>query len=118
MTRQLLSPTVPELIKKYGPKVAIVGSDYNYPHYYAGIAKDFVARAGGSVVAEEYSPLGQTDWQPVIKRLAAAKPDVLLSMVVGADAVSSATSRPSSSACSRRPWVSRAPRWTATTTRR
>lgn len=87
-TRQLLSPTVPELIKKYGPKVAIVGSDYNYPHYYAGIAKEFVAKAGGSVVAEEYSPLGQTDWQPVIKRLAAAKPDVLLSMVVGADAVS------------------------------
>jgi len=86
-TRQLLEPTVPELVKKYGPRVAIVGSDYNYPHFYASIAKPYVTQAGGTVVGEQYSPLGQTDWQPVINRLKAAKPDVLLSMVVGADAI-------------------------------
>jgi ABC-type branched-subunit amino acid transport system substrate-binding protein len=86
-TRQLLAPTVPDLIKRYGPRVAIVGSDYNYPHYYAEIAKGFVTQAGGTFVGEQYSPLGQTDWQPVINRLKAAKPDVLLSMVVGADAI-------------------------------
>lgn len=87
-TRQLLAPGVPELIKKYGPKVAIVGSDYNYPHFYADVAKEYVKNAGGTVVAEEYSPLGQTDWQPVVKRIKDAKPDVLLSMTVGSDAVS------------------------------
>jgi urea transport system substrate-binding protein len=86
-TRQFLGPDVPQLIRKFGTRVAIVGSDYNYPHYYAGLAKQYVKDAGGSVVDEEYSPLGQTDWQPVIKRLQAAKHDVLLSMVVGADAV-------------------------------
>jgi urea transport system substrate-binding protein len=87
-TRQLLQPAVPELVKKYGKRVAIVGSDYNYPHFYAGIAKEYVKEAGADIVAEEYSPLGQTDWQPVIARLKEAKPDLLLSMVVGADAVS------------------------------
>ncbi|KAB2340353.1 ABC transporter substrate-binding protein [Actinomadura rudentiformis] len=87
-TRQLLTPTMPKLIEKYGPKVAIVGSDYNYPHFYAGVVKELVKREGGSVVAEEYSPIGQTDWQPVIKRLKAARPQVLMAMVVGADAVS------------------------------
>jgi len=86
-TRQLLAPMVPPLLKKYGKRVAIVGSDYNYPHIYAGLAKDFTTANGGTVVAEEYSPLGQTDWQPVIARLKTAKPDVLLSMVVGADAI-------------------------------
>ncbi|MFI2737309.1 ABC transporter substrate-binding protein [Streptomyces sp. NPDC018711] len=86
-TRQMLTPTVPGLVRKYGGKVALVGSDYNYPHFYAGVAKDLVKKAGGTVVAEEYSPLGQTDWQPVIGRLKSAKPDGVLSMVVGADAV-------------------------------
>ena len=86
-TRQLLTPAVPALIEAYGERVAIVGSDYNYPHIYAGIAKELVQAAGATVVAEEYSPLGQTDWQPVITKLKAAQPDVLLSMVVGADAV-------------------------------
>lgn len=86
-TRQMLTPTVPGLIEKYGTKVALVGSDYNYPRFYGGVAKELVKEAGGRVVAEEYSPLGQTDWQPVIGRLKSAKPDTVLSMVVGADAV-------------------------------
>ncbi|WP_327589691.1 ABC transporter substrate-binding protein [Nonomuraea sp. NBC_00507] len=86
-TRQILLPSVPELIRKHGKRVAIAGSDYNYPHFYAGIVKEVAKSAGGTIVAEEYSPLGQTDWQSVITRLKDAKPDVLLSMVVGADAV-------------------------------
>ncbi|MDP9862241.1 MULTISPECIES: ABC transporter substrate-binding protein [Streptosporangium] len=86
-TRQMLTPAVPELLRKYGTKVAIVGSDYNYPHFYAGVAKELVKQAGGSILAEEYSPLGQADWQPVITRMKDAEPDVVLSMVVGADAV-------------------------------
>lgn len=86
-TRQILLPSVPELIGEYGKRVAIAGSDYNYPHFYAGIVKEIAKSAGGTIVAEEYSPLGQTDWQSVITRLKDARPDVLLSMVVGADAV-------------------------------
>jgi ABC-type branched-subunit amino acid transport system substrate-binding protein len=86
-TRQLLAPMLPQLLEKYGKRVAIVGSDYNYPHLYAELAKELTQAGGGTVVAEEYSPLGQTDWQPVITRLKAADPDVLLSMVVGADAI-------------------------------
>ncbi|QFU89812.1 ABC transporter substrate-binding protein [Amycolatopsis sp. YIM 10] len=86
-TRQLLTPMLPWLLQQHGARVAIVGSDYNYPHLYAGLAKELTQAGGGTVVAEEYSPLGQTDWQPVITRLKAANPDVLLSMVVGADAI-------------------------------
>lgn len=86
-TRQLLTPMLPQLLQKYGKRVAVVGSDYNYPRLYAGLAKELTQAGGGTVVAEEYSPIGQTDWQPVIARLKAADPDVLLSMVVGADAI-------------------------------
>lgn len=85
--KQLLSPLVPDLIKKYGPKVALVGSDYNHPRQYAARAKQVIEKGGGEVVAEEYSPLGTTDFASTIGRLRDAKPDVLLSMVVGADAI-------------------------------
>ncbi|WP_369676623.1 ABC transporter substrate-binding protein, partial [Enterococcus faecium] len=83
---QLLKPIVPDLIKTYGPRVAIVGSDYVFPRDYATAAKKIVADNGGEVVAEEYSALGTTDFEATIGRLAQSKPDVILSMVVGADA--------------------------------
>lgn len=85
--QQLLTPIVPALIEKYGPRVALVGSDYNFPRDYAASARVAVEAAGGEVVAEEYSPLGSTDFESTISRLNASEPDVLLSMVVGADAI-------------------------------
>lgn len=84
---QLLEPIVPQLLAKYGQRVALVGSDYVFPRDYAAAAKQIVADAGGQIVAEEYSPLGSTDFESTIGRLADAHPDVILSMVVGADAI-------------------------------
>lgn len=84
---QLLEPSVPDLIAEYGPRVAIVGSDYNFPRDYAAAVTKAVEANGGEIVAEEYSPLGSTDFESTIGRLAAAEPDVLMAMVVGADAI-------------------------------
>lgn len=84
---QLLKPFVPDLLEQYGTRVAIAGSDYNFPHQYAARAREVVEAGGGTIVAEEYSPLGTTDFESMISRLQAAEPDVLLSMVVGADAI-------------------------------
>lgn len=83
----LLKPLVPEMVKRYGPNVALVGSDYVFPRQFNGQAKGLIAKAGGRVVDEEYSPLGTSDWQSVINRLGQAKPDWVLSAVVGGDAV-------------------------------
>jgi ABC-type branched-subunit amino acid transport system substrate-binding protein len=85
--QMLLKPFIPELVKRYGKKVALVGSDYNFPHEYHEVAKELVGAEGGTVVAEEYSPLGTSDWQPVTTKLAAADPDWILSAVVGGDAI-------------------------------
>lgn len=86
-SRQLLTLQIKALVGKYGPRIAFVGSDYNFPHDYAAAAKDILATDGGQLVAEEYSPLGTTDFESTIGRLTAAKPDAILSMVVGSDAV-------------------------------
>ncbi|GGA67452.1 urea ABC transporter substrate-binding protein [Pseudoclavibacter endophyticus] len=85
--RQMLEPLVPELLEKYGTRVALVGSDYVFPRDYSAAAREIVADAGGEIVAEEYSPMGTTDFESTIGRLAAGEPDVILSMVVGADAI-------------------------------
>lgn len=83
----LVRPLIPTLLKKWGNKVALVGSDYNFPHDYNALAKKLILQGGGSVVAEEYAPLGTSNWAPVISKLQAAKPDWILSAVVGGDAI-------------------------------
>lgn len=83
----LLSPLVSRMIDEHGPRVALVGNDYLFPRGYNAVATELVAEAGGEVVVEEYSPLGTSDWQPVIAKLAAADADWILTSVVGGDAV-------------------------------
>ena len=39
------------------------------------------------MVLEEYSPLGTSDWQPVIAKIQSADPDWILDAVVGGDAI-------------------------------
>ncbi|OMQ15235.1 hypothetical protein A7K94_0210990 [Modestobacter sp. VKM Ac-2676] len=86
-SRQLLELQVAALIADHGPRIAFVGSDYNFPHDYAAAAAELIEAEGGELVAEEYSPLGTTDFESTIGRLSAARPDAVLSMVVGSDAV-------------------------------
>jgi branched-chain amino acid transport system substrate-binding protein/urea transport system substrate-binding protein len=76
------------MMKQHGNRVALVGSDYNFPRNFNAHARKLIEAAGGTVVAEEYSPLGSSDWQPVIGKLASADPNWTLSAVVGGDAVS------------------------------
>jgi branched-chain amino acid transport system substrate-binding protein/urea transport system substrate-binding protein len=83
----ILKPLVPVMMQAHGKRVALVGSDYNFPHNFNKLAAQLITQAGGTVVDEEYAPLGTSDWQPVVNKLAAAKPDWVLSAVVGGDAV-------------------------------
>jgi ABC-type branched-subunit amino acid transport system substrate-binding protein len=83
----MLDGLVPYMLDKYGKNVALVGSDYVFPRGYNAKARAMIEGAGGTVVGEEYSPLGTTDWQPIVGKLAGAKPDWILSAVVGGDAV-------------------------------
>jgi ABC-type branched-subunit amino acid transport system substrate-binding protein len=84
----MLDAIVPKMMEKYGKRVAMVGNDYVFPRGYLAKARTMIEAAGGSVELEEYSPLGTADWQPVVNKLSAAKPDWVLSAVVGGDATS------------------------------
>jgi urea transport system substrate-binding protein len=61
----------------------LVGSDYIWPHCVNRIVADQLAGLDAELVGEEYLPFGGTDADALAARIAAAKPDVILSTVVG-----------------------------------
>ncbi len=83
----MLEGIVPRMLAEHGKNVALVGSDYVFPRSFNAKARAMVEAAGGTVVLEEYSPLGTTDWQPVVGKISGASPDWIMSAVVGGDAV-------------------------------
>jgi len=65
----------------------LVGSDYIWPRCVNAIIGDHFKGIGDHVVGEEYIPFGGTAVDELVKRIAAAKPDVILSSVVGDSAI-------------------------------
>jgi urea transport system substrate-binding protein len=61
----------------------LVGSDYIWPRTTNRIAQTVVPKLGGRVVGEDYFPLGTVEFSSVINKIQAAKPDVIISTVVG-----------------------------------
>ena len=65
----------------------LVGSDYIWPHCVNAIAADQIAGLDAKLVGEAYLPFGSTAADDLAARIAAAKPDVILSTVVGDSAL-------------------------------
>lgn len=65
----------------------LVGSDYVWPRCVNAIVTDHLRAIEAEVAGEEYIPFGGTDVDAVVKRIAAAKPDVILSSVAGDSAL-------------------------------
>ena len=65
----------------------LVGSDYIWPHCVNAIVKDQLTGLGAELVGEAYVPFGATACDDVVRQIAAAKPDVILSTVVGDSAI-------------------------------
>ena len=61
----------------------LVGSDYVFPHAANEIIRDLLRELGADLVGEEYIPLGSSDVEPIIDRIVAAKPDVILNTING-----------------------------------
>jgi len=65
----------------------LVGSDYIWPHCVNAIASDQLAGLGAECVGEVYIPFGSTSVDDAVAAIIAAKPDVVLSTVVGDSAI-------------------------------
>ena len=74
---------VPWLVKNFGKKFYLIGSNYIYPKEENNVCKILLKRLGGEVVGEEYVPLGHSEFSSVIQKFKDTQPNVIFSTVVG-----------------------------------
>jgi urea transport system substrate-binding protein len=85
---QTVAKVVPYAIKKWGKKVYIVAADYNYGQITAQWMQRFVKENGGETLDVEFFPLDVTNFGPTINKIQTAKPDFVISALVGGAHVS------------------------------
>lgn len=71
------------MIKKYGPKVYTIAADYNFGQISADWVKDTVTKNGGQLVGQEFIPLNVSQFSSTISNIQKAKPDVLVTLLIG-----------------------------------
>ncbi|MBD9541404.1 transporter substrate-binding protein [Ensifer sp. ENS04] len=80
---QSVIPSVEFMSKQNGKTFFIIGSDYDYPRTCAQIAKAKIKELGGTVVGEDFVPLGHGEFSSIVTKIKEAKPDWIYSIVVG-----------------------------------
>ncbi|MGH3274522.1 MAG: urea ABC transporter substrate-binding protein [Streptosporangiaceae bacterium] len=85
---QQLAALIPYAIQHFGKRLYIVAADYNYGHISATWVQKYAHQYGGSVVNTEFIPLTSTDFSSVINHIQAARPDVIVSLLVGGNHIS------------------------------
>lgn len=65
----------------------LIGSDYVWPWQSHRAVKRYIKETGGLVVGEEFVPVGEDDHEAQLERIRAAKPDVVLILLIGTDSV-------------------------------
>jgi len=74
---------IPYLIKNFGKKFYLIGSNYIYPKEENNYCKKLLEKLGGEVVNEEYVPLGHSEFSSVLNKIRSSQPNVIFSTVVG-----------------------------------
>jgi ABC-type branched-subunit amino acid transport system substrate-binding protein len=64
-----------------------VGNDYIWPHVSNHLARGYLAQCGAEVVAEQYVPIGTTDYSEVLAKLRRTRADAVLISLIGNDAI-------------------------------
>ncbi|MEO7939502.1 MAG: ABC transporter substrate-binding protein [Burkholderiaceae bacterium] len=74
---------IPYAMKQWGKKAYILAADYNYGQYMAKWFQKFLADNGGSAAGVEFFPLDVSDFNATIGKVQQAKPDFVMSALVG-----------------------------------
>ncbi|KQT48968.1 urea ABC transporter substrate-binding protein [Aureimonas sp. Leaf454] len=80
---QQFSTLIPYMMETYGKKVYTIAADYNFGQISAEWVRNIVKENGGEMVGEEFIPLGVSQFSQTIQNIQAAKPDVLVTLLVG-----------------------------------
>src|SRR6187402_2553910 len=81
---QQFSTLIPWMMQKYGKKVYTIAADYNFGQISAEWVRNIVKENGGEMVGQEFIPLGVSQFSQTIQNIQAAKPDFVVTLLVGA----------------------------------
>jgi ABC-type branched-subunit amino acid transport system substrate-binding protein len=85
---QQLSQVIPWAQQNTGKKKwYLLGDDYVWPHDSFALAKQYITKAGGTVVGEDYVPLGTTDFSAEISKIQSSGANIMIPALVGSDAI-------------------------------
>lgn len=80
---QQFSTLLPYMMETYGKRVYTIAADYNFGQLSAEWVRQVVAENGGEMVGEEFIPLSVSQFSQTIKNIQAAKPDFVVTLLVG-----------------------------------
>lgn len=80
---QTVEKLVPYAMNKSGKKAYILAADYNYGQITAKWMTKYAKDNGGEILSVDFFPLDVTNFGPTISKIQAAKPDLILSALVG-----------------------------------
>jgi branched-chain amino acid transport system substrate-binding protein len=78
-------PLAEYIVRKYGPRVYLIGSDYIYPRESNRIMRDLVESYSGQVAGEQYVAMeaGDAELTRALETIRVRSPDVVFSTIVG-----------------------------------
>jgi urea transport system substrate-binding protein len=80
---QTVGKLIPYAMKKWGKKIYVIAADYNYGQITSQWVKKFALENGGTIASIDFFPLDVTAFGPTIAKIEAAKPDMVVSALVG-----------------------------------
>lgn len=80
---QNVDKLIPYVTKRWGKKIYILAADYNYGQITTDWIKKYAASSGATVIGADFFPLDVNQFGPTIQKIQAAKPDMVISVLVG-----------------------------------
>jgi len=84
---QQVWPHLEYIMKKYGKKFFMIGSDYAWPRVTNLVTKRKLDELGGEVVGEVYIPFGTPQYESVLRDIRKSGADVIFHSLTGSDTV-------------------------------
>jgi urea transport system substrate-binding protein len=82
-TNQQIIPALDYLKTQNKTRLYLLGSDYVFPRTANKEIKAYAAANGMQILGEEYTPLGATQYETIVNKLKAAKPDFVFNTLNG-----------------------------------
>jgi urea ABC transporter substrate-binding protein len=81
---QQFSTLIPYMVQTFGKRVYVIAADYNFGQLSAEWNRTILKDLDGTVVGQEFIPLGVSQFAQTIQNIQKAKPDWILTINVGA----------------------------------